>query len=102
VQLEADLAQFHGRETEVIAVAVQDQVGAQTAVSETGASYPVLTDADHQIADLYQVYNLLGDGVATPSIFIINKAGQIVWSYIGQDVNDRPNNETILSKIPTT
>lgn len=85
-----------------MAVAVQDQAGAQATRAETQVSYPILTDPDHRIADSYQVYNLLGDGVATPAVFIINKAGQVTWSYIGQTVNDRPAGETILANLPTS
>ena len=98
--MEAELARFQAEETALIAVAVQDQAGAQATVAEAGVSYPVLADPDHQIADKYQVYNLLGDGVATPSVFIIDKTGQLVWSYIGQSVGDRPDNATILANLP--
>ncbi|MCK6625358.1 MAG: peroxiredoxin family protein [Anaerolineae bacterium] len=99
-QLEADLAQFRQKNTEVIAIAAQDQAGAQASASTAQVSYPVLADPDHQVADAYGVYNLLGDGVATPAVFVINKSGQIAWSYIGQNISDRPNNQTILENLP--
>ncbi len=98
--MEADLAQFRSASAEVIAIAVQDQAGAQTSVDDTNVSYPILADPDHSIADAYEVYNLLGDGVATPAVFIINKLGQIVWSYIGQNISDRPENRVILQNLP--
>lgn len=100
VQLEADQALFQAKNAQILAIAVQDQAGAQTAKQETGATYPILADVNHQVAETYGVFNLLGDGVATPSIFIIDKSGQIVWSYIGQNVSDRPNNQTILENLP--
>jgi hypothetical protein len=43
---------------------------------------------------------MLGDNVATPSVFVINKLGQIYWSYIGQNIGDRPSNQTILTNLP--
>lgn len=101
-QLEADLAQFRQKNAEVIAIAVQDQAGAQTSASSAKVTYPVLADSDHKIAEAYGVYNLLGDGVAAPSIFIIDKSGQIVWSHRGQTVSDRPSNQTILENLPQT
>lgn len=100
VQLEADQAQFLAKNTQIVAIAVQDQAGARTAQQETGVTYPILADANHQVAEAYGVYNLLGDGVATPSVFIIDESGQMVWSYIGQNVSDRPNNQTILENLP--
>jgi len=99
--LEADLAKFEDKNTQVLAIAVQDQAGAQNAVNSIGVTYPILADPDHSIADTFGVYNLLGDGVATPAVFIIDKSGHIVWSYIGQNVNDRPNNQIILDNIPS-
>ncbi len=98
--MEADLAQFKSQNTEVIAVAVQDIAGAQTSVHDTNATFPILADPDHTIADQYGVFNLLGDSVATPSVFVINQTGQIVWSYVGENINDRPTNQEILSNLP--
>jgi peroxiredoxin len=100
--LETALADFHQQNTELIAIAVQDQAGAQSTLDETQVSYPILIDPDHRIADSYGVYNLLGDGVATPSIFIINKAGQIVWSHVAQNISDRPDNATIMANLPAS
>jgi peroxiredoxin len=100
VDLQNSYPSFQKRNAEVIAVAVQDVDGAQRVAQATGASFPLLADPDHKVADAYQVYNLLGDGVATPSVFIIGRTGSIVWSYIGQNAGDRPSAETVLSHLP--
>lgn len=84
----------------MVALAVQDAAGAQTTVQQTEATYPILADPDHRVADAYRVYNLLGDSVATPAVFVINPQGEILWSYIGQNINDRPDNQTILDNLP--
>jgi peroxiredoxin len=65
-----------------------------------GAVFPILADANHAVAESYGVFNLLGDGVATPSVFIIDPGGRIVWSYLGQDANDRPSTKEVLSRLP--
>lgn len=96
------MPKFRGAGAQVVAVAVQDQAGAQATVADTGITFPVLADPQHQTADAYGVYNLLKDNVATPSVFIINPAGQIVWSYVGQTINDRPDNGTILNNLPVS
>lgn len=98
--MEADLAQFEQAGAQVIALAVQDQNGAQASITDAGVTFPILADPTHQVADAYGVYNLLGDGVATPAVFIIDKSGQIVWSYVGQNINDRPDVQTILANLP--
>lgn len=100
VQLAAALPQFQARRAELIALAVQDQAGAKSAAAMSGATYPILADPEHRAADAYGVYNRLGDGLATPAVFIIDPSGRIVWSYIGQNANDRPGPETILEHLP--
>ena len=91
---------FQEHDAEILALAVHDVAGAQRVAQVTGAAYPILADPDHAVADAYGVYNLLGDGVAAPAVFIIDRSGQIVWSYIGQSASDRPSVQTILENLP--
>ncbi len=84
----------------MLALAYQDVARAQTMAQIVLASYPILADPDHAVADAYGVFNLLGDGVDTPSVFVVDPAGQIIWSYIGRDANDRPTSADILSHLP--
>ena len=91
---------FQERDAEVLALAVQDVAGAQRMFQVTSAAFPILADSDHVVADAYGVYDLLGDGVATPAVFIVDKSGQIVWSHVGQSASDRPGAQTILENMP--
>ena len=84
----------------MIALAVHDLAGAEAVARVTEASFPILADPDHAVADAYGVYNLLGDGIATPSVFVIDTSGHIVWSYVGQNAADRPGVQTILENLP--
>ena len=54
----------------------------------------------HRVAEAYGVYNLRGDGLAAPAVFIIDTDGTIVWSYIGNNSHDRPTVQKILKQIP--
>lgn len=76
---------------------VQGVAGAKSAVN---AAYPVLADPDHRVTEAYGVYNLLGDGLAAPAVFVIAGDGRVVWSYIGQSPTDRPNAAAILAQLP--
>jgi alkyl hydroperoxide reductase subunit AhpC len=76
VDLRDHYEDFQGRNTEIIALAV------------------------HNLAGAGQVANLLGDGIATPSVFIIDTSGQIVWSHVGRNAVDRPGIQTILENLP--
>jgi peroxiredoxin len=84
----------------VIALAVQDVTQARTMADLVRAEYPLLADADHAVAGAYGVYNLLGDGLATPAVFIIDRAGRVSWSYVGKNTEDRPSADDILSHLP--
>lgn len=83
-----------------MALSVADLAASTGLVQAVGLTYPVLADPTHQMAEAYGVYNLLGDGLATPSIFVVDQEGHIVWSYVGQNANDRPSNEAILEHLP--
>ncbi len=63
-------------------------------------SYPMLGDPDHEVAEAFNVYDLLGNGLAAPSVFIIDTDGAIVWSYVGESSRDRPTTRTILEHVP--
>jgi peroxiredoxin Q/BCP len=100
VDLQNRYQSFQEQNTEIIALAVQDVATAQRMAQVAGATFPILADPDHAVADAYGVYNLLGDGVATPAVFIIDQNGQIVWFYVGQSSSDRPDTQTILTNLP--
>jgi len=65
-----------------------------------GARFPILADVEHQVAEIYGVFNRLGDGLAAPSVFIVDENGRIVWRHIGAHPNDRPSAAEIFQHIP--
>jgi peroxiredoxin len=62
--------------------------------------YPLLADPEHQVADAFNVFDLLGTGYAAPSTFVIDTDGDIVWSYVGQNRSDRPEVASVLEQLP--
>ncbi len=65
-----------------------------------GARFPILADVEHQVAEIYGVFNRLGDGLAAPSVFIVDENGRIVWHHIGAHPNDRLSAAEIFQHIP--
>lgn len=61
--------------------------------------YPVLADPNHEVAESFNVYDLFDNGIAAPSVFIIDRDGRVVWSYVGRSSRDRPAVSTILDHM---
>ncbi len=81
------------------AISVDDVGGARSMSSLVGAEYPLLADPTRVTSNSYGVFDLLGDGVAAPAVFIINPDRSIRWSYVGRDIVDRPTTAGILARI---
>jgi len=90
---------FQSVGAEIVAMAVASLASVDGARQTVSAAFPMLADPDHQAAEAYGVYNLLGDGLAAPSVFIIDTDSSIAWSYIGRGPNDRPSAQKILEEL---
>jgi peroxiredoxin len=99
VDLQANLEAFTDAGAQILAVAVFSEDKARQMRDLTGAAYPLLADADHQVSEAYGVYDLLGDGLAAPAVFIIDRDGRITWSYVGEANSDRPSSEMLLEAL---
>lgn len=84
---------------EVVAISVDDLSGASGIVERVGIPFPVLYDPSREVPGSYKVFNLLGDGVATPSTFVVDQNGVIVWKYVANSISDRPPSSIILSQL---
>ena len=65
----------------------------------SGAKYHVLADPDGATVRSYGVFDLLGDGVATPATFIVDGDGGIRWYEVGVDIADRAAVADILAAL---
>ena len=65
----------------------------------SGAKFPLLTDPDGATSRGYGVFDLLGDGVATPATFIVEKDGSISWYHVGLDIADRADVQEIFEAL---
>ena len=81
-------------------MAVTSVAAMESWCQSSGATYPVLADPEHRVAETYGVYNLLGDGHAAPAVFVIEPRGRIGWSHVGQNRSDQVSPSTILEHLP--
>ena len=112
--IENDRSKYEEMGAQVIAIAVQDDRGAEASARTSQAQFPILADSDHAVAEAYGVYDLLpeDEGLSTPSVFVINHDRQIVWRHIASSIfeegeepsyptcgEDRVPSETILENL---
>ena len=92
---------FQDAGAEIVALAVASISSVErNVVNLLNLPYPVLADPDHEVTEDYGVYDILGDSLAAPAVFIIDTDGEIVWSYVGSGPGDRPSANTILQNLP--
>jgi hypothetical protein len=59
--------------------------------------FPLLSDARGELAKKYGLWN--EEGVASPSIVVIDQSGEIQYLYAGSDFADRPGDEEIYAAL---
>jgi peroxiredoxin len=83
---------------EMIAISADPPADGQRVASEMKLTYPILSDIYKNFIKQYGVLHPQ-ENIARPSMFVVNKAGQITWRYVGQDASDRPPMNIVLQQI---
>jgi peroxiredoxin len=86
--IQNDYAEYEEKGAQVFAIAVQSGSGASTSADMTKVEYPILADSDHIVAEAYGVFDVLpeDDGLSTPSVFVIDKEGNVVWNRVANSI----------------
>ncbi len=84
---------------ELLAISVRPLEENREGRANLGLQYPVLSDETTDVATAYGVFNLLGDELAAPAVFVVDARGRITWSYVGKDVADRPRAAAVLREL---
>ena len=64
--------------------------------------FPLLSDPDHTVIDRYGLFNPGGapqQPIPHPTVFVIDKRGEVRWKFIEIDFRVRPTNEDILEAL---
>ncbi len=72
---------------------------ADAAVATLSLKLPVLYDSDAGVAKSWGVFNLLGDGVAAPSLFVFDATGELRAFRVGRNAGDRPGAPEVLEVV---
>ena len=82
----------------MIALSADAPADGQKVASELNLTYPILSDVYKNYIRQYGVLHP-SEGIARPSMFLVNKEGKIVWKYVGMEASDRPPMDTVLQQI---
>ncbi|RYY85852.1 MAG: AhpC/TSA family protein [Chitinophagaceae bacterium] len=120
--LQDSLQLLTDRKIQVVAITPEASEGVQETVKKTGATFPILYDADAKIAKAYQVayqvdartisrmkagdIDLLKTNnqkevayLPVPAVYIVNRDGSITYRYFNENFRQRPSVQTILENI---
>ena len=57
------------------------------------------SSGDSTVPQGYDVFNLFGDGLASASVFVIDKSGEVVWESIGANYRHQVSARTVLEQL---
>ena len=100
VELQKQKQVFDIKNVQILAISTDDMTGSLALASKTDIEFPLLfTSQDSAVPDSYGVFNLFGDGLASASMFLIDKKGEIVWKSIGEKTGHFVSAEKVLKQI---
>ena len=99
MELRKDYQTIRGLDAEILAVNNDQLSGAERAIDHLDLGFPALFDPEAAELDRFAVYDAQNDGYATPSVFVIDKNGEIRWEYVGRHYNDRPTNQQVIAQL---
>ena len=85
----------------MLAISTDDLTGADDIAQLIGIDFPVLyTSKNNSVPKAYKVFDLHDDGLASASIFIINKNGEIAYENIGSSYTHQVSGDTVIANLP--
>lgn len=82
---------------QIIGVANETREHIALLVEKMKIPFPLLPDEQLQVINSYGVLNP-EDGLARPSVFVIDRKGIIRYAHVGKDMFDRPTVDLILAQ----
>ena len=82
----------------MIAVSADPPADGQKVASELKLTYLILSYVYKNFIRQYGVLHPT-EGIARPSLFIVNKEGKIVWKHMGMEAADRPPMPIVLQEL---
>ena len=72
-------------DAEMVAISMDKMIGAGAAARWDDNNYPVLyTSKDRTVPEAYGVWDLHNDSLAAPSVFVVDKSGQLRFTWLSE------------------
>ena len=85
---------------QILAISTDNLNGPLAMAAREGIEFPILfTALDPSVPQAYGVFNLFGDGLASASMFLIDKQGEIAWKSIGTNYTHQVFPEEIIEQV---
>ena len=99
MELQENYARFQAIGAEVIAISIDTELDAARIVEQYQIEYPVLYDTTTDVTKAWEIFDLLGDGVATPAAYVFDASGELFAYRIGETIADRPTAAELLATL---
>jgi peroxiredoxin len=84
----------------VIAISTDDLRGADYAVDNFKAKYPIVYSSDDPaVFRSYGVFNVHGDGLASESVYIYDTSRTLVWKSVGERYSDTIPSQVLIEAL---
>ena len=93
-----EFEEFESRGAQIAGISVDPPSNNARMVGKLSLPFPLLSDPEGELARLCGLWNE-EEGVAVPSVVIIDQSGEVRYLYSGTDVADRPRNEEVLAAL---
>lgn len=95
MELQSHQADFAARSIRIVAISVDAVEKSRDLAKDLGLTFPLLSDPDLTAIRAYGVEDV-GNEIAWPSEFLIDRGGGIRWRATAQSVGTRPTSADIL------
>ena len=100
MKLQRSKSEFDATGVQILAISTDNLAGPAAFAGREGIEYPILfTALDPSVPQAYGVFNLFGDGLASASVFLVDKQGEIAWKSIGTDYTHQVFAAEIIEQV---
>jgi peroxiredoxin len=90
--------EFESRRAQIAGISVDPPSNNARMVGKLQLPFPLLSDPEGDLARLFGLWNEK-EGVALPSIVVVDQSGEVRYLYSGTDIADRPRDEEVLAAL---